>query len=243
MINLVFDVDDTLYNQLTPFYIAYNKVFSSIKDVSIEDLYIISRKYSDEVFHLTESGEMPIEKMHIYRIIKAFEELENPISEKDAQNFQDEYIYQQSQITLIPEMERVLNFAKEKNINIGIITNGPSSHQRMKLNQLNIENWADKSNIFISSEVGASKPDINIFRLAENVMNLDRENTYYIGDSYKNDVVGAKKAGWKSIWINHRGHRIEDLIYKPDYVILEYKDLLSLIIKVCSKKSINNRII
>lgn len=225
MINLIFDVDDTLYNQLTPFYIAYDKVFSSIKNISVKDLYISSRKYSDEVFHLTESGEMPIEKMHVYRIMKAFEELGNSITEKDAQNFQDEYIYQQSQITLIPEMEQVLNFAKEKNINIGIITNGPSSHQRMKLKQLNIEKWVDEENIFISSEVGFSKPDINIFRLAEKFMGLDRANTYYIGDSYKNDVVGAKKAGWKSIWMNHRGNSLEDLIYEPDFVILDYQEM------------------
>lgn len=225
MINLIFDVDDTLYNQLTPFYIAYDKVFSSIKNISVKDLYISSRKHSDEVFHLTESGKMSIEEMHVYRIIKAFEELGNPITEKDAQNFQDEYIYQQSQITLIPEMEQVLNFAKERNINIGIITNGPSSHQRMKLKQLNIEKWIDEKNIFISSEVGFSKPDVNIFRLAEEFMSLDRENTYYIGDSYKNDVVGAKKAGWKSIWINHREHRVEELVYKPDFIILDYQEI------------------
>ncbi|AXU77712.1 TPA: HAD family hydrolase [Clostridioides difficile] len=237
MINLIFDVDDTLYNQLTPFYTAYNKVFSSIKDISIEDLYMSSRKYSDEVFHMTENGEMPIKEMHIYRIMKAFEELGNSITEKDAQSFQDEYIYQQSQITLIPEVERILNFSKERNINLGIITNGPSNHQRMKLKQLNIENWVDKSNIFISSEVGFSKPDTNIFRVAENVMNLDRENTYYVGDSYRNDVLGAKKAGWKSIWLNHRGHEVEELFYKPDFVILEHKDLISLFIRICSYKN------
>ncbi|MGO0883012.1 HAD family hydrolase [Clostridioides difficile] len=184
-----------------------------------------SRKHSDEVFHLTESGKMSIEEMHVYRIIKAFEELGSYITEKDAQNFQDEYIYQQSQITLIPEMEQVLNFAKEKNIKRGIITNGPSSHQRMKLKQLNIEKWIDEKNIFISSEVGFSKPDVNIFRLAEKFMSLDRENTYYIGDSYKNDVVGAKKAGWKSIWINHREHRVEELVYKPDSIILDYQEI------------------
>lgn len=225
MINLIFDVDDTLYNQLTPFYIAYDKVFSSIKNISVKDLYISSRKHSDEVFHLTESGKMSIEEMHVYRIIKAFEELGNTITEKDAQNFQNEYIYQQSQITLIPEMEQVLNFAKEKNINIGIITNGPSSHQRMKLKQLNIEKWVDEGNIFISSEVGFSKPDINIFRLVEQFMSLDRENTYYVGDSYKNDVIGAKKAGWKSIWMNHREHRVKELVYKPDFIILNYQEI------------------
>ncbi len=75
-----------------------------------------SRKYSDEVFHMTENGEMAIKEMHIYRIMKAFEELGTSITEKDAQSFQDEYIYQQSQITLIPEVEWVLNFFLKKGI-------------------------------------------------------------------------------------------------------------------------------
>ncbi|EGT2227613.1 hydrolase, partial [Clostridioides difficile] len=44
-------------------------------------------------------------------------------------------------------------------------------------------------------------------------------------------------AGWKSIWLNHRGHEVEELFYKPDFVILEHKDLISLFIKICSYKN------
>ncbi|MBH9841336.1 HAD hydrolase-like protein, partial [Clostridioides difficile] len=111
--------------------------------------------------------------------------------------------YQQSYITLIPAVESILTFSKERNIHLEIITNTPSNRQIMQLTHLNIENFVDKSIIFISSEFGFSKRDTNIFRVAVYVMNLDRENTYYVGDYYRNDVLGAKKAGWKSIWLNH----------------------------------------
>lgn len=65
------------------FYIVYNKVFFLIKDIFIEDLYMSSRKYSDEVFYMIENGEMLIKEMYIYRIMKVFEELGNFIIEKD----------------------------------------------------------------------------------------------------------------------------------------------------------------
>ena len=35
-------------------------------------------------------------------------------------------------------------------------------------------------------------------------MGLSKKETYCIGDSYENDVDGAKNAGWKAIWFNHR---------------------------------------
>ena len=37
--------------------------------------------------------------------------------------------------------------------------------------------------------------------LVENEMGHDPEDSYYIGDSYRNDVVGAKMAGWNAIWV------------------------------------------
>ena len=71
MTHLLLDVDDTLYNQLTPFENAYQEVFGHY-DVPIDQLFIKSRYYSDEVFDLVSEGKMDKHEMHIYRISKAF---------------------------------------------------------------------------------------------------------------------------------------------------------------------------
>ena len=71
---------------------------------------------------------------------------------------------------------------------------------------------------------------MQIFKLVEHKMNLDPENTYYIGDSINNDIVGAKSAGWKMIWINRRGVDIpENLGFYPDYIVNDDSKLIDLI--------------
>ncbi len=158
--------------------------------------------------------------MHIYRISNAFAFFGIDISREEAALFQSYYAQNQREIELDPEMKELLNKAKSKGIQLGIITNGPAEHQANKINQLQVKDWVDENNIFISGKLGVAKPSIEIFRVVENEMGIEPENTYYVGDSYRNDVIGAKMAGWNSIWINRRKHTIpSDMNYLPDYII------------------------
>jgi putative hydrolase of the HAD superfamily len=53
----------------------------------------------------------------------------------------------------------------------------------------------------VSSEVGFSKPDPEIFRLACRNLNVDPGESVFVGDLYDLDVVGALNAGMKPAWI------------------------------------------
>ncbi len=48
------------------------------------------------------------------------------------------------------------------------------------------------------------KPDPQAFKYVENAFALNPEETWYVGDTYEADVVGANTAGWHTIWFNHR---------------------------------------
>lgn len=230
MINLIFDVDDTIYNQLEPFENAVNKVFNNHKDIDSLDLFKSHRKYSDELFDLTESGALSLEDMRVYRITKAFYDFGKNITVKEAKDFQKEYEANQEKITISDGIREVLNFGKENNIKMGIITNGPTKHQGNKVNNLGLNKWISNKDIFISESEGVAKPDVQIFKLVEHKMNLETDNTYYIGDSINNDIVGAKSAGWKMIWINRRGVDIpENLGFYPDYIVNDDSKLIDLI--------------
>lgn len=223
MINLLFDVDDTLYDQLKPFEDAYREVFGEFKfDLSIDTLFVKSRHYSDVVFDLVTDGKMDEEVMHVYRIRKAFASMGIEITEQNALLFQSYYQRNQAEIMIDPIMRDVLSMAVSKGITLGVITNGPAAHQANKVKQLQLSNWINEKNIFISGALGISKPDKAIFNYVENKMGISPEATFYIGDSYRNDVVGAKEAGWNSIWINRRKHEIpNERKYLPDYIIDE----------------------
>ncbi|WP_440897836.1 HAD family hydrolase [Amphibacillus sp. Q70] len=225
---VIFDVDDTLYDQLKPFQQAFEKNFL-FKDIPIEELYVYSRKLSDQVFHLSESGQMGMQNMHIYRIKKAMTYFNKKISDEEAISFQNDYQQFQQKIQLIPDIKETLDFCLSKEVNMGIITNGPIEHQKKKIQQLELEKWIPKDNILISSEVGVAKPDVEIFRLAESIMDLDRNKTYYLGDSFENDIIGAKNAGWKAVWINRRNRENAHHSIEADHLINGDKSVLELV--------------
>ncbi|WP_042351765.1 HAD family hydrolase [Bacillus massiliigorillae] len=229
MINFVFDLDDTIYNQFSPFQKAYDSIFHKMDAVDVYKLYIDSRKYSDEVFHLTESGELDVHEMHCNRIQLAFEQQGITIDKEQAATFQVEYADQQYKITIVPEIQQVFNMCKEKGIEIGIITNGPSMHQRMKMKALGLSHWFEDDKIIISSEVDVAKPSKEIFAIAEKQFGFAASHTYYVGDSFQNDVIGAKSAEWKSIWVNHRNRTIDNDEFTPDYQVFDNQQLLQLV--------------
>ena len=225
---IMFDVDDTLYDQVVPFKKAVEKNFLN-NNVDVEKLYQMSRKLSDEVFELTESGEMSLEEMHIYRIQEACKHFGMLISIEDAINFQNDYQNNQKEIELLSDIQDSFDFLLDNNITMGIITNGPKEHQKNKIKQLGLERWIPRENIFISSEVGIAKPDIRIFELVQKKLNLVPNTTYYVGDSFDNDILGASNAGWNTVWSNRKNKKNPNSNIHPTFIINEKNSLLKIL--------------
>ena len=233
MYNFVFDIDDTVYDQMIPFQKAFEKNFSQYSQLSLSELYRHNRYYSDEVFDLTVKGEMSIEKMHIYRISEAFRVMGIGISDAEALQFQQDYVAAQQELEPTPDMREALNYCRDHGLKFGVITNGPAQHQRKKVKQLGIYDWLDYDQVVVSGELEFMKPDVRIFRHTEKLLGIQAENTYYIGDSYANDIVGAKGAGWHTIWINRReGHIPADGV-QPDLILNNDDSIATVIRKLC----------
>ena len=200
MIGLVFDVDDTLYEQIVPFENAYKSLFDI--DIDMEQFYLLSRYYSDEKFEASRNGDMTMDEYHIYRIQEAAKDLGVFLTDEQALNMQKEYKKNQQKLQISNITISILELAKENNVKLGIITNGPSEHQWSKVKALGVERWIDKENIIVSGDYSINKPDIRIFEIIQEKLKLPNDSLYYIGDSLENDIVGATNAGWKVIWIN-----------------------------------------
>ena len=200
MIGLVFDVDDTLYEQIVPFEKAYKNLFNM--DIDMEKFYLLSRYYSDVKFEASRNGEMTMDEYHIYRIREAAKDLGVYLSDEEALNMQKEYKKNQQKLQMSDITISILELAKENNIKLGIITNGPSEHQWSKVKTLGIERWINKDNIVVSGDYDINKPDVRIFEIMQEKLQLPNDSLYYVGDSLENDIVGANNAGWKAIWIN-----------------------------------------
>lgn len=83
---------------------------------------------------------------------------------------------------------------------LGLVTNGPSSVQRAKIDLLGVAAWVDF--ILVSEEVGVWKPEPAIFHAALRAGAATAQDAVMIGDSAENDILGAHGVGIRSVWIS-----------------------------------------
>lgn len=206
---VVFDVDDTIYDQQEPFRRSIHQLFPLVIEEDMAPLYIRFRHHSDTTFEKTITGEWTLAYMRCFRIKASLSDLDYPdITDEAALAFQQVYEQALDEIVMHPEVERTLDYLKVQNIPLGLITNGPTDHQYKKIKQLNLEKWVPSERIIISQAAGYQKPDPRIFELAENLFNFEPTTTLYVGDSFENDVVGAKSRDWHALWFNHRERQL-----------------------------------
>ena len=227
-ISLVFDIDDTLYSQMEPLLTACE--FSLGHKLPDPELfYQIFGKRSAEMFLFSESGQVSIHESRIYRIENTMKDLGIPFTREQAEIFQARYKENQSHLHVSPVMAQLLDECAAARIRMGVITNGPFSHQVQKFHTLGLDKWFTEDHLIVSAGVGVAKPDVRIFHMAEEKWEMKPENTYMIGDSLENDIAGAKNAGWKTIWMNHHRYTLPEGAAKPDYTAYTEGELREII--------------
>jgi putative hydrolase of the HAD superfamily len=236
MNTIIFDVDDTLYDQAQSFHKTVRKLFQEpLSDEEIDQLYKASRKYSEILFDQSEAGEISQFEWQTGRIIAAFKDFNIPINTEKAAIFHESYVAEQKNITLFPEVEELLNALCKKGKQLGILTNGEEKHQAMKIKQLGLSRWVPAEKTFISGTIGHAKPKREVFDFIEEKIELDQTKTVYIGDNFEKDIIGAKQAGWQAVWMNHRKKDLPaNATYKPDKEVHSAKELLDLFEKSLS---------
>ncbi len=228
---ILFDIDDTLYDLSIPFKEAFREFFPGEK-MDLEGAFLASRKYSDLIYDRSLSGEISMAEMYIYRLGNAFQDYGKIIDGPTALQFQSVYEKRQHEIRMTEEMERMLEELSRK-MTLGIITNGPSEHQRDKVRALGVERWIPMERIWISGDLGVGKPHKEIFEAAREKLGLKPEELCFVGDAYGHDILGAKGAGWKAVWFNHRGHQATGKVM-PDYEVRSEQELIALLEKQCA---------
>jgi putative hydrolase of the HAD superfamily len=114
-----------------------------------------------------------------------------------ARHWADEYLHLSPYKTnLMPGAIEVLEYLKPR-YTLHLITNGFKEVQDIKIDCSKLRSYFHT--ILISEEHGLSKPDPQIFRLAETLSGARMEECVMIGDNIDMDVHGAQQAGWQAI--------------------------------------------
>ena len=109
---------------------------------------------------------------------------------------------------LYPEVVEVLESLKPR-FSLAIISNF-DGRLRMILQQLGVSKFF--SNIFVSSELGADKPDPEIFRRVLNFIDLNANEVLHVGDDPERDWKAAKAAGLLVFRLDRPRNSLRDLL-------------------------------
>ena len=104
---------------------------------------------------------------------------------------------------LNPETSELLRWLKKRDKRIGLISNvgmTPGFALRRFLGGQRVGRYFDS--MIFSDEVGLRKPNPAIFHLASHRLGARPDEVVHIGDDLRSDIWGAKKAGFKAIYLS-----------------------------------------
>ena len=84
-----------------------------------------------------------------------------------------------------------------------VLSNGFENLQYRKLRSGKLDKYIDK--LVLSDDINVTKPDRRLFDYALQVVGGEAATTVMIGDNYDADILGAKNAGWRTIFFDRRG--------------------------------------
>ncbi|WGE84722.1 pyrimidine 5'-nucleotidase [Actinobacillus equuli] len=112
-------------------------------------------------------------------------------------------------------------------VKMGIITNGFTELQQQRL--LNTDTQHFFEFVAVSEQIGAAKPDRQVFEYAFALMDEpDKTKILMVGDTLASDVLGGNNAGIDTCWFNHAGV-VNDTQIRPTYEITDIVELIEIV--------------
>lgn len=180
-----FDLDGTLLEYTASFDALARRV------LPVEATDAMLDTYSEAVLAgLTEQADRPYERA--FETVAADHGLD-----LDAAALADAYVDAEVGATYVPPAVLELVETAAARHDVGILTNGDGRMQRRKLAAHGLAERVDT--VLVSNEVGVRKPDTRIFALARE--RLPAATHVYVGDTYAEDIVPAREAGFETVYV------------------------------------------
>jgi putative hydrolase of the HAD superfamily len=131
-------------------------------------------------------------------------------------------------ISPLPGAQKVLAELKRAGFLLGLVTNTSLPHSMIatEFQQLGLYDYFDT--VVCSSEIVFRKPDRAMFDVALRSLNVSPGDALFVGDDYHADIVGAKQAGIKAVWLNPARLPVPGNVV-PDYDIAGLEEILKFV--------------
>jgi len=205
--DVFFDLDHTLWDFDKNSKLAFKRVLNKHKvDVNLNDFIEVYEPINFDYWKLFREDKVSKIDLRRGRLIDTFSKLNMAFNFAEIDKMAESYIDElPGNNHLFQDAELILAYLNERYF-LHIITNGFDEVQRLKLEKSGINNFF--KTITTSEEIGVKKPNQLIFSEAIKKASTHAKSSIMIGDSYEADILGASKAGMKTIFYNYRKESI-----------------------------------
>lgn len=226
--NLFFDLDDTLwafsYNARDTFEEMYRKYEYDRYFRSFQHFYELYERRNVELWAEYADGKVTKDELNRQRFLYPLE----AVGEGDAALAK---VFSEDFFAVIPTKSRLMPHAREvleylaPKYNLYILSNGFQELQCHKMRSAGIDRYFKK--VVLSDDIGVLKPWPEIFHFAMSATQSELRDSLMIGDSWDNDITGARGVGMHQVYYNVTGR--SEFPFKPTYQITDLKELLQLL--------------
>lgn len=212
---ICFDFDDTLGNRKKAAYAMYKHILQDIVKVEVNDFEfeaILQDMVVWDQYGNTNKNYVKDKVLKKHGVVLPMD---------DFNEFWESNFWEYTE--LADDAIEVLDKLKMK-YKIGMITNGPQDGQTKKIEAAGLLPYLDC--LVVSGSYGVHKPDPHLFHEACKQLQVEPHETIYVGDTFSNDIFGAKRAGCLPIWITNIKTAYCDT---PIHKIEQLSDLINLL--------------
>lgn len=202
---ILFDVDGTLLDFHKTEQLALTNALTELEiEPSAENIALYS-ECNHVLWDMLERGEIDKDELKVKRFRDFFKRINADIDENAGS---DTYIKHLCAGCFFIDGAIKVSCRLSKTHRIAITTNGIKNVQYSRLKLSGLDKYFE--HIFISDEIGYSKPQKEYFDHVISAMDIkDLNKVIIIGDSLTSDIKGGNNAGMATCWYNPLGYKNE----------------------------------
>ena len=205
--NFLFDLDQTLLDFHASEYKALGIVLRANGIPFSDEIYRAFREYNKSLWLELEKGTISRTELYTKRFQDVFRRCGGDTAGLDPLKVNSDFILTMSVNGVM--MDGALDFVRRVKENISgariyIASNGAAANAKGRLASTGLDRYTD--GIFISEDLGVTKPDAAFFDICLNRIGEPASSCIMIGDSLSSDMLGAKNASLDSVWFMPSGN-------------------------------------
>jgi len=186
---IVFDLDNTLLDRDKSVALFVETQHERLKEALG---HIPKQQYVTRFLELEQHGYVWKDK--VYQQLEAEFAIENIGWNELLHDYEQEFHHS---CIPFPQLTEVLRELKQRELQLGIITNGFGRFQMDNICSLGIDSYFEK--IAVSEWEGMKKPDTRLFLNMADQLHVPPAQCVFVGDHPENDVAAAQRAGMRAV--------------------------------------------